>query len=384
MRDQRSRFHNVFTANRKAIIFTAVFISLIFIGGLATNTQAQQVLETLPVIEVVQPSTTKTYDFAWSHDGSKGALTVDKNVIIYDSNIQELGQLEGHTDLVTDVDWSPQDDEVVTASLDKTIRIWNVQTAGNFGDTKTILSEHSDWVFNIDYNFDGSKLASSALDITLAPTNDGNFYNTTWIWDVASQEPEIVLPSYAGFAKLDWSPNGNLLANNGFAIEQGDAFRIWDIDQGGEKVFSASLNGDRPIYDLDFSPDGQYLAIGSGLTEVLIFSLAAQDLKSSLGGDMAAITAVSWCSDGSKLAAADSYGSLSIWDVATARKLVYIEKAHTGWIGRVEWASSGTKLATLGSEDNTLRVWDVSALPEVVGVPTATPAFATDTPTISP
>lgn len=348
------------------------------------ETATYQVLETLPVIGVTRPSTSRTWVFAWSPDGSMGALTDEKTVYLYNSDLQEIGQLNGHTDLVTAVDWNPQGNELVTASADKTIRIWNVQTGENFGETKEILNGHDNWVLNVRYSPDGSKLASLALDESLPPTNSGAFYNTTWIWDAASKQVEITLPSYAGFPTLDWSPDSSLLANSGFGVEEGDTVRVWNIDQGGEKIFSSSLSGDSPIYDVKFSPDGRYSAVGAELTGVVIFNLGAQDLQWFLSGDMQGITAVSWSPDGSKLAAADRYGSLSIWDVATTQKLVYIPNAHTGWVGELDWASSGTKLASLGSEDNTLRVWDVSLLPELTGVPTVTPAFATATPTSTP
>ncbi len=65
----------------------------------------------------------------------------DKTVRIWDAATgQELHKLQGHSDSVTSVVWSPDGTKVVFGSSDKTVRIWDAAT----GQELDKLQGHSD------------------------------------------------------------------------------------------------------------------------------------------------------------------------------------------------------------------------------------------------
>ena len=68
--------------------------------------------------------------------------------------------LEGHTDLVWSVAFSPNSKMLARASWDKTARLWNVNT----GRLLHTLTGHTNEVLSVAFSPDGNTLASSDWD----------------------------------------------------------------------------------------------------------------------------------------------------------------------------------------------------------------------------
>lgn len=70
--------------------------------------------------------------------------SADKTARIWDAQTgQQLLTLEGHSQGISDVCWSPQGNYICTASDDHTLKLWDVET----GKSLKTLTGHTNYVF---------------------------------------------------------------------------------------------------------------------------------------------------------------------------------------------------------------------------------------------
>ena len=78
--------------------------------------------------------------------------------------VRQLAVLSGHGDVVGSAAYSPDGTRIVTASQDKTARIWDART----GAQLAVLSGHGDAVQSAAYSPDGTRIVTASDDKTAA------------------------------------------------------------------------------------------------------------------------------------------------------------------------------------------------------------------------
>ncbi len=107
---------------------------------------------------------------AWSPDGTKlvtGIGSLDNNtnkILIWDSSTGALlNSFVGHTDIISVVSFSPNGQQIASASADGTVRIWNIAT----GQQIDSFAKPQSLSTSIAWSPDGTKLAYGGNDGTL-------------------------------------------------------------------------------------------------------------------------------------------------------------------------------------------------------------------------
>ncbi|MBA3751714.1 WD40 repeat domain-containing protein, partial [Candidatus Dependentiae bacterium] len=123
--------------------------------------------------------------------------------------------LQGHTNAVTLVKFSPDGKTILTQSLDKTARLWDVST----GQQLHILKGHSDWssFSSIAFSPDGKTVLTGSDD------------KTARLWDVSTGQQLHILRGH-----IDWI-HCVVFSTDGKTVLTGSwdkTARLWDVFTG--------------------------------------------------------------------------------------------------------------------------------------------------------
>ena len=119
--------------------------------------------------------------------------------------------LSGHADMVWSAAFSPDGRRIVTASFDRTARIWDADTAKQLA----VLSGHGDDVWSAAWSPDGRRIVTASFD------------RTARIWDAAGGVQLAVLSGHGdGVWSAAWSPDGRRIVTT--SADQ--TARIWDAN----------------------------------------------------------------------------------------------------------------------------------------------------------
>jgi WD40 repeat protein len=113
---------------------------------------------------------------------------------------------------------------------------------------------------------------------------------------------------------------------------------------------------------LAFSPQGEYLASGSGENAVKLWDVASgRELHTLWGhGGWQGVTALAFSPDASRLASGASDNIVKLWDVVTGQEVLTL-KGHTKPVTGLAFSPDGHRLASC-SEDGTVRIWDATPM----------------------
>lgn len=336
------------------------------------------------------------------------------------ANGEEQYTLTGHTEIVTDVEFSPIGDILASSSGDHSIRIWDV-TTGEF--IRSLDNDRTGFVMKLSFAPDGTRLASSYADQDISGSGEG-LDRTVRIWDVETGEITLTIDPRSGYVRdVEFSPDGKNVASASWDFGNGGTARIydatsgielnrffahrdamtniefspdgtqlvtaswdksirfWDIDKGVE--VEAYVNFPERIIDIEFTPNGEFLLVANGNvgdnaittpddspvdTSVWFWDLQNRTQEKVFSGheDWAWTTDISpdgrFAASGSGPLRLPADGvvtdaSVRIWDIESGAEVRTL-RGHTNTVDSVKFTSDGAFLLS-SSWDSTIKRWDV-------------------------
>lgn len=117
------------------------------------------------------------------------------------------------------------------------------------------------------------------------------------------------------------------------------------------------------VISVAFSPDGRYLASGSGDTTVRFWDIYTETPQHTCKGHKHWVLCIAWSPDGRRLASGCKNSQICIWDPATGLQMGKTLTGHTKWITWLSWKplhlDPESRFLASSSKDGTVRIWDV-------------------------
>ncbi|MGD0505279.1 MAG: serine/threonine-protein kinase [Steroidobacteraceae bacterium] len=278
-----------------------------------------------------------------------GALSVFQEIRAADL---QIAVLSGHGAGVLTAAYSPDGTRIVTASGDKTARIWDARA----GVELIALSGHGDSVTSAAYSPDGTRVVTASGD------------KTARIWDARAGTQITVLAGHGGrIYSAGYSPDGTRIVTASYDRTA----RIWDARTGAQLAELSIPSGF--VRSAAYSPDGKQIITASGDNAARIWDARSGKPLAVLLGHGGIVTSARFSPDGTRIVTASADKSARIWDARTGTQLTVLS-GHGNFVMSAAYSPDGTRIVT-ASEDATARIWEVGPRAQSPGISPLTPGL---------
>ena len=166
----------------------------------------------------------------------------------------------------------------------------------------------------------------------------------------------------ANVTSVAFSPDDKLIVSGSYD----KTVRVWNVDSGQEMI---KLNGhtDR-VNSVAFSPNGELIASGSSDNTVRVWDVASYVQRTAivsvgevmkLEGHISTVNSVTFSKDGKFIVSGSNDNTVRVWNVNSGEEMMKLG-GHTNVVNSVAFSNDG-KCIVSGSNDKTVRVWNVAS-----------------------
>jgi WD40 repeat protein/serine/threonine protein kinase len=247
---------------------------------------------------------------------------------------KKLLAMTGHSDTVQSVAFSPDGLKILTASDDRTARVWDAGTG-----QQLLVMKHAGRVTSAAFSPDGKRIVTASLD------------KTARVWDAVTGQLSIALEGHtAGVWSASFSPDGQRV----LTASSDKTARIWDIATG-QQILALNGHGDR-VWSASFSPDGSRVVTASFDRSARIWDAASGRQITRLDGHTDTVSSARYSPDGLHVITASFDHTARLWDARTGQQKLLLT-GHSDQLSSAAYSPDGTRIVT-ASFDKSSRIWD--------------------------
>lgn len=259
-----------------------------------------------------------------------------------------LHKLEGHSEMIWFLSWSPSDDLLLSCGHDRTIRLWDIKS----GTCSRVFKKHTEQITACAWMPHGRSFVSGA--------HDSHIYE----WNVDTGECVASYPASAHVNDLSISKDGKVL----IATCSDCVIQIFDTTT---KEQVASMKESVSITSLFLSNDSESLLVNTNSNEdpemqdpeIHIWSVRDMEIRESFKGFKQTKYVIRGCFGGHNqmLVLCGSEDHLVyIWERRSGELIAQLE-GHHGTVNTVACSEVDENLFASGSDDKSVIMWGVKA-----------------------
>lgn len=288
-------------------------------------------------IRVFVGHTDNVDSLALSPDG-RTALSAswDKTVILWDIQTAKiLHHYEGHSDHATSVAFMPDGLTAISGSEDKTLIQWDLQT----GKIIRRFEGQPDLIWALAISPDGLHVASGG--------SKGNIF----LWDIQTGEISRHFEGHtAGIQRIRFSADGSKLVS----ASDDKMVILWGVETG--QMIHRFEGHTSSVFGVVFSPDNSMILSGSDDSLMILWDIKTGQIIRRFYEGGPTIFDVAFSPDSRTILSA-GIGGIGLWNSETAQPISRL-RGHGGFVNAIVFSPDG-RTALSASGDHTLRLWDL-------------------------
>jgi len=294
--------------------------------------------------KILRGHSAKIYSLAWSQDNRQVvSASQDGKLIVWNAlTTYKIHAIPLQSHWVMTCAYSPSGNFVACGGLDNMCSVYNLRSAtGNNSQIKVQreLSAHTGYLSCCKFITDRQILTSSG-DMSCI------------LWDVDHGQPIQKFTEHTGdVMSVSVSPDPNLFVSGACDAHA----KIWDVRSG--RCVQTFVGHESDINSVQYFPNGQTFATGSDDASCRLYDLRADRELMMYTADniREGVTSISFSHSGRLLFAAYDDKKVIVWDTLKGKPLQHLTD-HENRVSCLAVSPDGTALCT-GSWDHTMRVW---------------------------
>jgi WD40 repeat protein len=316
---------------------------------------------------------------SFSPDGKRiVTASNDKTAKVWDVSGRILVELK-HQNVVNSASFSPDGKRIVTASNDKTAKVWDIS-----GKLLVELKRHQGEVNSASFSPDGKMIVTTSNDKTAKVgdvsgkllvelkghqnvVNSASFSpdgkrivttsndKTAKVWDISGNLLTELKGHQSDVKSASFSPDGKMIVT----VSDDNTIKIWDRDMSKKQL--AELSNEGGVYDASFSPDSKRIVTADDESSVKVWDVKNDKLvvkfkaPKSEKSHNSRVNSASFSPNGKIIVTASWDDTAKIWDIS-GKMLAEIK--HKGGVFTAFFSPNGKMIVT-ASGDNTAKIWDI-------------------------